>query len=144
MNLRTRKEEKKYTDPPWKPIFASSTYFEPLTDEQELADDLSDGDEAEVVALDDLQDEADGVGDLEGGQDEHRDEPEEDGAGELHVDAHEQGELFAVDHWLEYVLRSVGCANWREPAFTPIVWFPRRARWGTLQKMIYQPAKLGK
>ena len=82
-----------------KPILAPLTYLEPLTDEQKLADDLPDGDEAVVVALDDLQDEADGVGDLEGGQDEHGDEPEEDGAGVLHVGAHEEGKLFAVAHW---------------------------------------------
>ena len=75
------------------PFLLQLQYVDPLTDEQELADDLPDGDEAEVVALDDLQDEAGGVGDLEGGQDEHGDEPEEDGAGVLHVGAHEQGEL---------------------------------------------------
>ena len=72
--------------------------FKLLTDEQNLADDLSDDDEADVVALHDLQDEADGVGDRERGQDEHGDEPEDDGDVVLHVDADEKGQLRAKIH----------------------------------------------
>ena len=69
-----------------------------LTDEQKLADDLPDGDESEVVALHQLEDEADGVGDLERGQDEHGEEPAEDGRVVPHVDADEEGKLRARAH----------------------------------------------
>ena len=69
-----------------------------LTDEQNLADDLSDGDELKVVRLHDLEDEADRVGDLERGQDEHGYEPEDDGDVVLQVDADEESELRAMSH----------------------------------------------